>query len=57
MASGLIVVLVGLAVVASMSFHLPRQWTPVFVGVGLFVAGAICWAARREDGSPRTDRR
>ena len=57
MVAGLIVVLVGLAVVASVALHLSREWTPVFVGVALFVAGAVVRATRGEDGAPGTERR
>jgi len=52
MLAGVIVVLVGLALVASVSLHLPREWTPVLVGVALFVAGALRLLIRGEDGSP-----
>jgi hypothetical protein len=30
------------------TLQLPGYWTPVIVGVGLFVAGAIVWAISKD---------
>ena len=40
MFAGLIVTLIGLAVVFARSFEIPRYWTPVIVGIVLFLIGA-----------------
>ena len=37
--AGLIVTLVGLGVVVLRTFAIPREWTPVLVGVALMAAG------------------
>ena len=49
--AGLIVTMVGLAIVITETYRLPRSWTVVLVGLALLVAGA----ARRVLG-PRSDR-
>jgi len=41
MFAGLIVMLVGLAIAAAASLHLPGYWTPVLVGAALFLVGAL----------------
>ncbi|HEU5193561.1 MAG TPA: hypothetical protein VFW70_02385 [Methylomirabilota bacterium] len=38
--AGVIVTLIGLAVVAARAYHFPREWTTVGVGLALLVAGA-----------------
>ena len=54
MFAGLIVMLIGLAVVLMRSFEVPGHWTPVVVGAVLFVIGAARRAIRARDDSPRT---
>ena len=49
MVAGLIVTVIGLAVVLARSLQIPRDWTPVIVGTALFLIGA----ARRTVGSSR----
>jgi hypothetical protein len=41
MLAGLIVTLIGLFIVLRHSFDIPTYWTPLLVGLGLLVAGAI----------------
>ena len=54
MFAGLIVMLVGLAVVVMRSLALPGYWTPVVVGAVLFLIGAAWRATRvRGDSPPR----
>jgi len=54
MFAGLIVMLVGLAVVAMRTFELPGYWTPVVVGAVLFLVGAARRTIRdRGDSPPR----
>jgi glucose uptake protein GlcU len=48
MTAGAIVTIVGLGIVLMKTLHLPAYWTPVIVGVALFVAGAIVWAMAKE---------
>ncbi len=48
MFAGLIVILVGLAVAAAASLHIPGYWTPVLVGVVLFLVGALRRATRSD---------
>jgi xanthine/uracil permease len=40
MFAGLVVTLIGLAVVFARSYEIPRHWTPVIVGIVLFLIGA-----------------
>ena len=55
MFAGLIVMLVGLAVVVMRTLALPGYWTPVVVGAVLFVIGAAQRATRdRGDAPPRS---
>lgn len=49
--AGLIVTLIGLAVVLTRTFHLPREWTTVGIGIALLAAGLALRAFRRPDGS------
>jgi xanthine/uracil permease len=54
MFAGLIVMLVGLAVVVMRTVEIPRYWTPVVVGAVLFLIGAARHAIRdRSDSPPR----
>ena len=48
MTAGAIVTIVGLGIVIMRTLQLPGYWTPVIVGVGLFVAGAIAWAISKD---------
>jgi hypothetical protein len=48
MTAGAIVTIVGLGIVLMRTLHLPPYWTPVIVGVGLLVAGAIVWATSKD---------
>ena len=58
MFAGLIVMLVGLAVVVMRSLALPGYWTPVVVGAVLFLIGAARRAVRdRGDSPPRARRK
>jgi hypothetical protein len=41
MLAGLIVTLVGLFIVIKHEMGLPSYWTPLLVGIGLLIAGAI----------------
>lgn len=49
--AGLIVTLVGLAVVATRTFQIPREWTTVGVGLALLAAGVARRALRGPDAS------
>ncbi len=40
--AGLIVTLVGLFIVIRHEMGIPSYWTPLLVGIGLLIAGAIC---------------
>lgn len=55
--AGLIVLLVGLAMVAAAALRLPAHWQPVLVGAVLFLLGALRWATagprRPADTGPR----
>ena len=42
MVAGLIVTLVGLLIVIKHEMGIPGYWTPLLVGIGLLIAGAIC---------------
>ena len=57
MFAGLIVMLVGLAVVVMRSLALPGYWTPVVVGAVLFLIGAARRATRDRGDSPPRERR
>ena len=48
MTAGAIVTIVGLGIVIMRTLQLPGYWTPVIVGVGLFVAGAFVWAISKD---------
>jgi hypothetical protein len=49
--AGVIVTLVGLAIVLTRTFHIPREWGTVGVGVTLLGAGLVRRAFRRPDAS------
>ena len=49
--AGLIVIVIGLAIVATRTFHIPREWTTVGVGAALLAAGAARRMLRRSDAS------
>ena len=49
--AGLIVTLIGLAIVATRTFHIPREWTTVGVGLALLAAGAARRLLRGADAS------
>ena len=53
MFAGLIVMLVGLAVVVMRTVELPSYWTPVVVGAVLFLIGAARRVIRVGDDPPR----
>jgi xanthine/uracil permease len=53
MFAGLIVMLIGLAVVLMRTVELPSYWTPVVVGAVLFLIGAARRAVRGQDDTPR----
>ena len=57
MLAGVIVALIGLALVVGESFHLPPHWRMVAVGVILFVVGALRWSTRRPDEFAGGDKR
>ena len=49
--AGVIVTLVGLSVVVTRAYQLPREWTTVAVGLALLVAGVAWRMLRRPDAS------
>ena len=49
MTAGAIVTLVGLGIVLVKVWRVPEYWFPVFVGVGIFVIGAIRWLTAPRD--------
>ena len=53
MSAGLIVMLIGLAVVVMRTVELPPYWTPVVVGAVLFLIGAARRAIREREDPPR----
>ena len=57
MLAGLIVMLIGLAVAAAATLHIPGYWTPVLVGAALFLVGALRWATRGDRSSDDAGRR
>lgn len=57
MFAGLIVMLVGLAVVVMRTLALPGYWTPVVVGAVLFLIGAARHTIRDRGDSPPRERR
>ena len=57
MLAGLIVMLIGLAVAAAVTLHIPGYWTPVLVGAALFLVGALRRATRGNRSSDDTGRR
>jgi len=42
MVAGLVVTLVGLFIVVRHEMGIPSYWTPLVVGIGLLIAGAVC---------------
>lgn len=42
MVAGLVVTLVGLFIVVRHEMGIPSYWTPLLIGIGLLIAGAIC---------------
>ena len=42
MVAGLVVTLVGLFIVIRHEMGIPSYWTPLLVGIGLLIAGAVC---------------
>jgi hypothetical protein len=42
MVAGLIVTVIGLLIVIKHEMGIPSYWTPLLVGIGLLIAGAIC---------------
>ena len=42
MVAGLIVTLIGLFVVVKHEMGIPGYYTPLLIGIGLLIAGAIC---------------
>jgi hypothetical membrane protein len=57
MLAGLIVMLIGLALAAAATLHIPAYWTPVFVGAALFLVGVFVRATRGDCSSDDTGRR
>lgn len=53
MLAGLIVTLIGLGVVLIRTLAIPREWTPVLVGLALLTAGAIRSGLHRGAGDGR----
>jgi len=49
--AGIIVTLIGLAVVVTRTYQIPREWTTVAVGVVLLAAGLARRALRRPDAT------
>ena len=49
--AGVIVTLIGLGVVLTRTFAIPREWATVGVGLALLAAGLVRQALRRPDGS------
>jgi hypothetical protein len=42
MVAGMIVTVIGLLIVIRHEMGIPSYWTPLLVGIGLLIAGAIC---------------
>jgi hypothetical protein len=51
MLAGLIVTIVGIAIVLARTYHIPREWTTLGVGLALLVAGVARRALRGPDAS------
>ena len=43
MMAGAIVASIGLCIVLIKVFRVPEYWTPLMVGIGLFVVGLVRW--------------
>jgi uncharacterized membrane protein HdeD (DUF308 family) len=48
MVAGAITTAVGIGIVLMRELKIPGYWMPVFVGLGLLVAGIITWVTSRE---------
>jgi hypothetical protein len=48
MMAGALVTLIGLGIVLVKTLRIPGHWMPVFVGLGLFIAGVLLWATSRD---------
>ena len=48
MVAGAITTGVGIGIVLVRELKIPGYWMPVFVGIGLLVAGIITWATSRD---------
>jgi hypothetical protein len=49
MLAGAIITSIGLALVVGETWHLPRHWQTVAVGLALLVFGALRWSMRRTE--------
>lgn len=49
MTAGAIVTLIGVGIVAVKVWRVPEYWVPVFIGIGLFLIGAIRWLTAGRD--------
>jgi hypothetical protein len=49
MTAGAIVTLIGFGIVAVKVWRVPEYWVPVFIGVGIFLIGAIRWLTAGRD--------
>ena len=49
--AGLVVTLIGLVIVVTRHYQIPREWTTVGVGLALVAAGAARRMLRDSDGS------
>ena len=45
--AGVILTLVGLIIVLTRTFEIPRYWVPLLVGIGLLVAGGLWFLSCR----------
>ena len=52
MVAGLVVTLVGLFIVVRHEMGIPSYWTPLLVGIGLLIAGAIYSMMSRKSKAP-----
>ena len=48
MMAGAIVALIGLCIVLIRVLHVPEYWTPLMVGVGLFILGLVRWLTGKD---------
>ena len=49
MTAGAIVTMVGLGIILVRELRLAREWSPVIVGIGLFIVGAVRYLTSRRD--------